>query len=129
MPVFTPYRSGPAGTTGCRVVLARVLPGEDLLRAASRMCAQADIRRASIRASLGSLVGPIFLEKEPTAPLPGPCAELVSLWGTVDGSRPVEPFHVIVGDATGAVHGGIIDPASSRVAVTVELLVTEESPP
>lgn len=55
--------------------------------------------------------------------VPGPCAELVSLLGRVTPDIEA-PMQVLVGDSTGALHGGRIDPARSPVAVTDKLFLT-----
>ncbi|MBM2614698.1 DUF296 domain-containing protein [Actinoplanes sp. LDG1-06] len=128
MPVFTPYAMGFAPAEGTRVVFSRVLPGENLRVAADRICAEAGFARASVRASLGSLVGPVFAEAGGTV-LAGPCAEVMSLYGEAGPAvDPEAPMHALAVDRTGRLHGGVIDPARSPVAITAELLIIEQTP-
>ncbi|MBP2372069.1 PCC domain-containing protein [Pseudonocardia parietis] len=130
MPVFTPHRSAVAGCpAGKRVILARVLPGQDLQATARQLCVEHGWKQASMRASIGSLVGPTFLRAGYEATLPAPCAELVTLIGQVSADAALDTsVQVLVGDSGGAVHGGTIDPARSPVAVTVELFLIEDGP-
>ncbi|MBU2664096.1 DNA-binding protein [Actinoplanes bogorensis] len=128
MPVFTPYATGSPPADGARVVFSRVLPGENLRVAADRICAEAGFARASIRASLGSLVGPVYAEADGRGPA-GPCAEVMSLYGAVGpDADPSAPLHAMAVDRTGTLYGGVIDVAASPVAITVELLIIEQSP-
>lgn len=122
LPVFTPRPA--AGTAdGARAVTARVRPGEDLLVAATRICADAGFRRALLRGTLGSLVGPVF---PGAARVPaGPCTEVISVRGVVGPDAGAGELHALAVDSDGVVHGGVIDPAASPVAVTVELLLVE----
>ncbi|MER7395263.1 DUF296 domain-containing protein [Streptomyces sp. NPDC000151] len=139
LPVFTPHRgTAQTPTSGRRVAMSRLLPGEDVRAAADAICVEAGFRRAVIRASVGSLVGPTFRRSdrlypavgaEPVTVVGGPCTEVMALFGEagpdVDSDA---PLHAIAVDSDGAVHGGVVDTANSPVAVTVEVLVIEDAP-
>lgn len=132
MAVFTPRPGGPADTAvepGPRAVLARVKPGEDITEAAEDLCRRNGFDRAVVRASLGSLVGADLRRGEGLLRADGPATEVVGLTGvlrrTGDGTFAGELSAVLV-DRHGAVHAGRLARGRNLVAVTFELLVTEE---
>ncbi|WP_326686290.1 MULTISPECIES: PCC domain-containing protein [unclassified Streptomyces] len=128
LPVFTPTAARadiPAG--GGRVAFSRVLPGENVRDAAEQVCRDQGFRRAVVRATLGSLVGPTLRRDDSHHTLEGPAAEVISLLGEVGpDADPAGQLHTLVVDSAGAVHGGVLVAENSPVAVTMELLIIED---
>ncbi len=128
MPVFTPGAGGSVGTGGetRRAVIARLKPGVDLHDASRRLAAGAGFRTASVRGSLGSLVGAVLARPDGELVLPGPAAE-VALTGTVSVTGE-QTISAIVIDLTSKVSTGVPVVGAAVVAVTLELLVEEVAP-
>ncbi|AYJ47481.1 PPC domain-containing DNA-binding protein [Rhodococcus sp. P1Y] len=127
MPVFTPSRRSGSGIGTGRAVMTRVRPGVEIHEAIRQVMAESGMRRASLRGSLGSLVGATMRREDGTLLAPGPATE-VTLAGYVvhEGDRLVEarlPTFAI--DRHGAVHVGELADHGNLVAVTFELFLEE----
>jgi predicted DNA-binding protein with PD1-like motif len=127
MPVFTPSAvpvSAVAGTG--RAVMTRVRPGVEIHEAVQKIMAGNGFERASVRGSLGSLVGATLLRDGGTVRADGPATE-VALAGHAergDGSFEAH-LSAFVMDRHGNVEVGELAEHGNLVAVTFELLVEE----
>jgi len=124
MPVFTPSVVARLDAPGARrrAVMSRVRPGIELHDAIHQVMAVAGFTRASVRGSLGSLVGATLVREDGVATSVGPATE-VALSGHVSA----DDTHLtgIVIDRYGMVAIGELAEAGNLVAVTFELLVEE----
>ena len=127
MPVFTPSAGDGSSTGSARAVMTRVRPGVEIHDAVREVMSRNGFRRASVRGSLGSLVGATLRRDDDIAVAPGPATE-VTMSGHVvcEGGRLVEvhlPTFVV--DRYGKVHMGELVEDGNLVAVTFELLLEE----
>ncbi|MBY6411826.1 DUF296 domain-containing protein [Rhodococcus sp. BP-252] len=123
MPVFTPSASRIGSVAGTRrAVMTRVRPGVEIHDAVREVMGNADMRRASVRGSLGSLVGATLLRDGDPVSVDGPATEVA-----IAGHMGPDDTHlsVLVMDRHGAVHVGELAERGNLVAVTFELLVEE----
>lgn len=126
MPVFTPSSLEHRDTPGRRrrAVMSRVRPGVEVHDAVRQVMATAGFTRASVRGSLGSLVGATLVRADGIVTSDGPATE-VSLAGHVsDGDAHLT---AIVIDRHGTVVMGEVAEVGNLVAITFELLVEEVS--
>ncbi|MEH3033528.1 MAG: DUF296 domain-containing protein [Aeromicrobium erythreum] len=128
MPVFTPWPVAPGEVRGDRrAVMTRVRPGLEVHEAVRRVMADAGFARASVRGSLGSIVGATL--ERPGAPLrvPGPATEVTVTGHGVLGDGRLDDVDLVahVIDRHATVHSGRLAPTGNLVAITMELLVEE----
>ncbi|MEV4729711.1 DUF296 domain-containing protein [Saccharopolyspora sp. NPDC049426] len=122
MPAFTPHPRAEA--TNPRAVAARVRPGEDLHAAAASIARAAGFGVATVRASLGSVVGArLWSGSNDVVEVDWPATEFTKLTGTVRGDDVVLAGSLV--DRHGAVHSGVLVPGENPVAVTFELYVED----
>lgn len=130
MPVFTPAVGAPAAghaATTRRSVMSRLRPGVDLHRAVQQVMRAEGFASASVRGSLGSLVGAVLLRADGAIVVDGPATE-ISLSGTMTMTSEGTVEHhlsAVVIDRHGTVHAGELIGGENIVAVTFELLVEE----
>ncbi|GAB3713579.1 PCC domain-containing protein [Nocardiopsis nanhaiensis] len=136
MPVFTPRTGTHHSVVGsadptARAVLSRVRPGEEITGAVEEVCRRHGFDLAVVHASLGSLIGADLHRRDGLVYVDGPATEVVNATGTLRatdcGGFDGELSTVLV-DRHGAVHAGRLARGRNLVAVTFELLVTEETP-
>ncbi len=124
MPVFTPRSAERRDAPGerCRAVMSRVRPGVEVHDAIRQVMDVAGFARASVRGSLGSLVGATLLRPDGTVTSDGPATEVA-----LSGHASSEEAHLsaIVIDRHGAVSIGELAERGNLVAITFELLVEE----
>ncbi|MDK2927706.1 MAG: uncharacterized protein PWR31_1397 [Bacillota bacterium] len=127
-----PARSG-------RLLVARLLPGADLVPALTAFCAETGVRAGAVLTLVGSLRQATYLYvvaapdgpngmayTDPTV-LPGP-VELITGQGTIGCSEAggvVLHLHGAFCDSSRQVHGGHLAPAGNIVAATVEAVILE----
>lgn len=129
MPVFTPSPTAVLLSSSHRAVMTRVRPGVEIHDAIRRVMIDAGMQTASVRGSLGSLVGATLIRGDGTAVADGPATEVtIAGHASVDGDR-LSEAHVSVCaiDRHGTVHTGELAERGNLVAVTFELLVEEIS--
>lgn len=127
MPVFTPSPRAVSLGTSHRAVMTRVRPGVEIHDAIRRIMIDAGMQSASVRGSLGSLVGATLIRGGGTVVADGPATEVtIAGHASIDGDRFSEA-HVSVCaiDRHGTVHTGELAEHGNLVAVTFELLVEE----
>ncbi|MBO0709754.1 MAG: DUF296 domain-containing protein [Acetobacteraceae bacterium] len=115
-----PHRA-PASGRPARV--ARIRPNVDLCSAVETICRGLGRARATIRGSLGSLIGAVF---EDGRELPDIATEILVLTGTVRPDRLGDPrarIETAVADMTGAVHTGTLARGENPVCITFELVL------
>jgi hypothetical protein len=104
------------------VILARLMPGEDLFAGLNKIARDHGIERGVILSAIGSLKNVFFVNVRPPIGIPvkaedmvqmkdaGPF-ELLSLEGNFfpsqEGGEPVIHLHAILGTSSGSVSGGI----------------------
>lgn len=123
MPVFTPSATTTAVAGESRSVMSRVRPGVEIHDAVRRVMAEAGFERASVRGSLGSLVGATLLRDGGVAHADGPATEVSLAGHAVHGGE--AHLSAFVMDRHGAVVVGELAERGNLVAVTFELLVEE----
>jgi predicted DNA-binding protein with PD1-like motif len=123
MPVFTPSASRSNSVAGSRrAVMTRVRPGVEIHDAVREVMVSADMQRASVRGSLGSLVGATLLRDGESLSIEGPATEVAIAGHMKDTDAHLS---VLVMDRHGGVHVGELAERGNLVAVTFELLVEE----
>ncbi len=124
MPVFTPRVAAERPSSGerRRAVMSRVRPGIELLDAIREVMEVAGFDRASVRGSLGSLVGATLERPDGVVVSDGPATE-VALSGHVSGGE--AHLSAVVIDRHGQVSMGELSEVGNLVAITFELLVEE----
>lgn len=117
--LFAPV-DGPAGEG---LIGARIRPNEDLCTAIEALCQARGLTAATVRGSLGSLVGARFTDGGMVADL---ATEVLVRSGSVrpgtDGA-PCAKIALLVADMEGAVHEGIAARGENPVCVTFELFL------
>ncbi|WP_072805825.1 PCC domain-containing protein [Rhodococcoides yunnanense] len=127
MPVFTPSKSLGSAVGRGRAVMTRVRPGIEIHEAVRQVMVASGIQRASVRGSLGSLVGATLLRDGGTVVAPGPATEVAMSGHVVRDGDSLSEAHLTVFaiDRHGEVHTGELAGRGNLVAVTFELLVEE----
>jgi len=122
-----------------RVIVARLLPGSDLIEGIKKICEDHDVQNAFISCSMGSLRKAVFMVTKPkpeakmgvgyTSPIeiPGPI-EFLGGHGWVGedekGGRLLH-FHGIVSDSSGKTYGGHFVEGENRSLLTIDLVIVE----
>ncbi|MBN9559753.1 MAG: DUF296 domain-containing protein [Alphaproteobacteria bacterium] len=124
---FSLFRPTPLAkpAPGRRAIVARIRPNEDLCTAIEAICAARGIRKATIRGSLGSLIGAVF---ENGDTVPDIATEVLVLTGSVslDGAgSPRARIDMAVVDMHGEVHRGILARGENPVCITFELVLEQ----
>ncbi|OZE25200.1 DUF296 domain-containing protein [Rhodococcus sp. 05-2254-6] len=129
MPVFTPAPVALSLSSSRRAVMTRVRPGVEIHDAIRRVMIDAGMQTASVRGSLGSLVGATLIRGDGKAVADGPATEVtIAGHAKLEGDQ-LSRAHVSVCaiDRHGTVHTGELAEHGNLVAVTFELLVEEIS--
>jgi predicted DNA-binding protein with PD1-like motif len=119
----------PARTHGRRAIVARVRPNEDLCTAVEAICRTHSFAAATIRGSLGSLIGATFDNGDT---VPDIATEVLVLSGTVSpdaAGTPCARIDMAVVDMQGEVHQGTLVRGQNPVCITFELVLEEEARP
>ena len=120
--LFRPVAEG-ARPGGRPAIVARIRPNEDLCTAIEAICRAHDLAAATIRGSLGSLIGAVF---ENGATVPDIATEVLVLSGTVSPDAAGTPRALIdmaVVDMRGEVHQGRLLRGENPVCITFELVL------
>ncbi|MGW4479824.1 PCC domain-containing protein [Rhodococcus triatomae] len=123
MPVFTPSPTTNVVVGNRRSVMTRVRPGVEIHEAVQKVMAECGFDEASVRGSLGSLVGATLLRDGGVELADGPATEVALAGHAVRGGE--AHLSAFVMDRHGAVHVGELARRGNLVAVTFELLVEE----
>jgi predicted DNA-binding protein with PD1-like motif len=107
-----------AADAGAGMIVARVRPSEDILTALEDVCRRHGLARATVRGSLGSLVGARFADG---AVVTDVATEVLVLQGDVTpkGAR----LEMLVVDMQGDVHRGWLVRGENAVCITFELVL------
>jgi len=119
-----------------RVILSRLMPGEDLFTSLKKIAKDHGIERGVILSAIGSLTNVVFVNVRPHTGIPvkaedmieieeaGPF-ELLSLEGNFfpsqEAGEPVIHLHAILGTSSGAVTGGHL--LKATVFTTAEIIL------
>ena len=112
-----------APASGRPALVGRIRPNLDLCTALETICRGLRVTRATIRGSLGSLIGAVF---EDGRKLTDIATEILVLTGTVQPDRLGEPcarIETAVADMTGAVHTGTLARGENPVCITFEFVL------
>ncbi|VVE04319.1 DNA-binding protein [Pandoraea eparura] len=115
-PVSTP--------TGRRCVVARIRPNEDLVQSIEQVCREHGLRAATIRGSVGSIVGARF---ENAAPVDDIATEIFVLDGVVAeaANGPRATLDIALIDPRGNIHQGRVVRGDNPVLICFELFLEE----
>jgi predicted DNA-binding protein with PD1-like motif len=116
-PLFRPLRRGGVAA-GRGMVVARVRPNQDIMVALEDVCRRHGLSRATVRGSLGSLIGARFTDGRQVDDI---ATEVMVLQGDVapDGAR----LEMLVVDMLGEVHRGWLTRGENPVCITFELML------
>lgn len=120
-------------------MVARVLPGNDLVGAIEEICRRHQLRQAMIVSTIGSLIDPTLHYVTSTTPQPGKGhtsdmeirgpGSLIAGQGLVcqseDGSKVEVHLHCVVGDSEGNVRGGHFFKGGAKVLTTTDVSLVE----
>ncbi len=125
-PLFHPVRppAGAAGPDGqFPLIAARIRPNEDIGAALVALCARHGLASATVRGSLGSLIGAAFADGRV---VPDPATEVLVRHGRVapgpDGAL-AATLDLVVVDAQGRPHEGRLAAGENPVCITFELML------
>jgi len=122
-----------------RLILARILPGKDLIEGLEEVCREAGVRQGTILCGFGSLRKTTLMWVTPNSEVKlgaaytepymaeGPI-EFLSAQGTIVPTGPDEMFthmHGTVADKNGRVWGGHFVKGGNPVLATVEVVIAE----
>ncbi len=114
-----------------RLCTLRLKPNEDLVTALERLCAEAGIEAAILRAGVGSLNDAHFDCGDGQVTVEGPGLEIVTLTGEIApdaAGRPRATLSGSVSDREGAVHGGRFRRGENAICITLEAILQEWLP-
>ncbi|MBN8875637.1 MAG: DUF296 domain-containing protein [Rhodospirillales bacterium] len=116
--LFQPRGDGERGAGVGLGVVARVKPNQDLTEAVETVAAAHGLRAATVRGSLGSLVGARFTDGHT---VPDHATEVLVRHGVVrDGAATLE---LAVVDMRGEVHAGVLARGENAVCITFDLFL------
>jgi len=119
-----------------KVILSRLMPGEDLFASLIKIAKDHEIQRGVILSAIGSLKDVAFVNVRPHTAIPVPKEdmieieeagpfELLSLEGnffpSLEGGDPVIHLHAILGTSSGSVTGGHL--LKATVFTTAEIVL------
>lgn len=112
----------PSGLDGAGLVVARIRPNEDLCEAVEALCRTRGIAAATIRGSVGSLVGARFTDGTGVDDL---ATEVLITHGAVRRAEegPVAELGMIVADMRGGAQEGVLRRGENAVCITFELFL------
>ena len=118
-PLFHPRPIRPTRETApLRLILARLRPNQDLSEALVTLCARHGASRATLRGSLGSLIGARFTDGRS---VPDPATEVLVRSGQIENGQTQLTLAVI--DQTGTVHCGPLSRGENAVCITFEAML------
>ena len=125
-PLFHPVPARGAGMSGTlRLVAARIRPNQEIGAALVALCHRHGFRAATLRGSLGSLIGASFTDGRV---VPDRATEVLVRHGRVapgpDGAL-AATLDLVVVDAEGRPHEGRLAAGENPVCITFELMVEE----
>jgi len=123
-PLFHPVpAAAPPSREGPRLILARLRPNQDLGEALVALCARHGLRAATVRASLGSLIGARFADGRA---VDDPATEVLVRSGRIapgaDG-RLAARLDLAVVDGAGRVTEGALEAGENPVCITFEAML------
>jgi predicted DNA-binding protein with PD1-like motif len=118
---FTLFQPGGSSHPNADAVIARVRPNEDIITAIETIAQRHDMPNATIRGSLGSLVGARFLDG---TTVPDNATEVLVRNGHVRNGRAA--LDLLVVDGQGHVHEGWLERGENPVCITFDLLMTRD---
>ena len=118
---FTLFEPSGVSNPGASAVVARVRPNEDIVTAVETIARAHDMPNATIRGSLGSLIGARFTDE---TTLPDNATEVLIRAGHV--ANGVASLDLLVIDAAGHVHEGWLARGENPVCITFDLLMTRD---
>ena len=123
-PLFHPVRAdGAEGGEGPRLILARLRPNQDLGAGLVALCTRHGLRAATVRASLGSLIGARFADGRTVE---DPATEVLVRSGRIapgaDG-RLAARLDLAVVDGAGQVTEGVLETGENPVCITFEAML------
>lgn len=101
-------------------ILARVKPNEDIVTAVERIAASAGYADATVRGSLGSLIGACFTDDRTLDDI---ATEVLVRQGTVRNGK--ADLDLLVVDMQGDVHAGQLVRGQNPVCITFDVVLTE----
>nr|WP_294512391.1 hypothetical protein [uncultured Rhodopila sp.] len=113
--LFQPFGTRVAGADG---ILARVKPNEDILTAVETICRDNGITEATLRGSLGSLIGVRFSDG---GRVDDDATEVLVRQGWVRNGRAA--MELLVVDMKGEVHEGWLERGENPVCITFDLVL------
>jgi predicted DNA-binding protein with PD1-like motif len=108
-----------AGSDGQPAILARVKPNEDIVSAVERIAASAGLADATIRGSLGSLIGACFTDGRALDDI---ATEVLVREGAVRNGK--AELDLLVVDMQGDVHAGQLVRGQNPVCITFDVVLT-----
>ncbi len=118
---FTLFEPSGVSNPRANAVVARVRPNEDIVSAVETIARAHDMPNATIRGSLGSLIGACFTDG---TTVPDNATEVLIRAGHV--SNGVASLDLLVIDAAGHVHEGWLARGENPVCITFDLLMTRD---
>jgi len=118
---FTLFQPRGSSRPDTDAVIARVRPNEDIIAAIETIAYRHGMREATIRGSLGSLIGARFVDG---TTVPDNATEVLVRNGHVRNSRAALDLLVI--DGQGHVHEGWLERGENPVCITFDLLLTRD---
>jgi hypothetical protein len=115
---FTVFQPSGPSTAGARGVFARIRPNEDISLATEAIAQRHGLRNATVRGSLGSLIGACFTDGRAVA---DDATEVLVRRGVLrDG---VAELQMLVADMQGDVHEGLLVRGDNPVLITFDLML------
>lgn len=118
---FTLFQPGGSSRPGADAVIARVRPNEDIIAAIETVAYRHGMRDATVRGSLGSLIGARFADG---STVPDTATEVLVRNGNVKNGR--ADLDLLVVDGKGHVHEGWLERGENPVCITFDLLLTRD---
>jgi predicted DNA-binding protein with PD1-like motif len=115
---FTLFQPSGASVQGAAGLIARVKPNQDILTAVETVCHDNSITEATVRGSLGSLIGARFGDG---GRVDGDATEVLVRQGWVRNGRAA--LELLVVDMNGHVHEGWLEQGENPVCITFDLVL------
>ena len=118
---FTLFQPAGSSRPKADAIIARVRPNQDIVAAIETIARRHDMPNATIRGSLGSLIGACFMDR---TTVPDDATEVLVRAGHVrNGSAALD---LLVVDGMGHVHEGWLERGENAVCITFDLLLTRD---
>ena len=118
---FTLFQPSGLSVDPAPAVVARVRPNQDIIGAVEAIARAHRMPDATIRGSLGSLIGACFTDG---TIVPDDATEVLVRSGRVSGGR--AELDLLVVDAAGHVHDGWLERGANPVCITFDLVLTRD---